>query len=119
MLDFARAGRGTCPATDGEAHRFQNLDLNRVRWRRSLHVLNSRDRVILVTGKAGVGKTCMMEEAVAGIKAGGHDVMTFAPSADASRACCGRKDLRMPTRWQGCCPIRDAGRRQRKSMVDR
>jgi hypothetical protein len=50
-----------------------------------LHVLNSRDRVILVTGKAGVGKTWMMEEAVAGIKAGGHDVMTFAPSADASR----------------------------------
>jgi ATP-dependent exoDNAse (exonuclease V) alpha subunit len=85
MLDFARAGRGACTRLNGDEHRFQNLDLNRGQVAAVLHVLNSRDRVILVTGKAGVGKTWMMEEAVGGIKAGGHEVMTFAPSAEASR----------------------------------
>ena len=36
-------------------------------------------------GPAGAGKTTMMQEAVAGIEAGGHRVFTFAPSAESSR----------------------------------
>ncbi len=49
------------------------------------HVLQSRDRVILIRGAAGVGKTSMMQEAVEAIEAKGIRVFTFAPSADASR----------------------------------
>ena len=36
-------------------------------------------------GPAGTGKTTTMQEAVAGIEAGGHKVFTFAPSAESSR----------------------------------
>ena len=50
-----------------------------------LHVLESRDKVTLIRGAAGVGKTTMMQEAVEAIEAGGKRVFTFAPSADASR----------------------------------
>ena len=48
-------------------------------------MLNSSDRVIIINGAAGVGKTTMMREAVDAIEAGGSKVFTFAPSADASR----------------------------------
>lgn len=46
-------------------------------------MLSSRDAVTLVRGGAGVGKTTMMQEAVAGIEAQGTKVFTFAPSAGA------------------------------------
>ncbi|MEZ6128908.1 MAG: MobF family relaxase [Planctomycetaceae bacterium] len=48
-------------------------------------LINSDDRVQLLLGGAGVGKTTLMREAVAAIEEGGHDVFTFAPSAEASR----------------------------------
>lgn len=48
-------------------------------------MLGSRDRVILVRGAAGTGKTTMMQEAREAIQASGHKLMAFAPSADASR----------------------------------
>ena len=49
------------------------------------HILSSRDRVILVRGAAGTGKTTLMREAVEGIEEGGHQVVVLAPSAGASR----------------------------------
>lgn len=85
MLDFARRGRGACAPLKGEPHQFDRDWLNAGQRRAVEHVLQSRDRVILVRGAAGVGKTSMMQEAVAAIEGQGRRVLPLAPSADASR----------------------------------
>jgi ATP-dependent exoDNAse (exonuclease V) alpha subunit len=85
MIGYARSGRGTEAKLCGKPHVFTRDRLNEGQRRAVLHVLASRDKVILVNGSAGVGKTTMMREAVEAIQAGGKRVFTFAPSADASR----------------------------------
>jgi conjugative relaxase-like TrwC/TraI family protein len=85
MMDFARNGRGTCSPLRGGPHHFRDAKLNAGQRRAIDHVLSSPDRVIIINGAAGVGKTTMMREAVDAIEAGGNKVFTFAPSADASR----------------------------------
>lgn len=85
MLTFARNGRGSLhPLVEGE-HAFTREWLNDDQRRAVKHVLGSRDRVTLIRGAAGVGKTTMMKEAVEAIEKTGTRVFTFAPSADASR----------------------------------
>ncbi len=85
MLDFARAGRGACPPLAPGPHRFAREWLNAGQRSAVLHVLHAPDRVLVVRGAAGVGKTSMMQEAVEAIQATGRRVSVFAPSADASR----------------------------------
>ena len=85
MLDFARDGRGTCQPLGSAEHRFRDGRLNAGQRRAVLHVLTTPDRVAVIRGAAGVGKTTLMVEAVAAVEAGGTRVFTFAPSADASR----------------------------------
>jgi conjugative relaxase-like TrwC/TraI family protein len=85
MIDFARDGRGTCAPFAKVVHAFKREWLNKEQRQAVQHVLQSQDRVIVVRGAAGTGKTSMMREAVEGIEAGGTKVFTFAPSADASR----------------------------------
>jgi conjugative relaxase-like TrwC/TraI family protein len=87
MLAFARKGRGTLAPIHARPaeHVFTDQRLNVQQRRAVLHVLGSRDRVTLVRGAAGVGKTTMMAEAARAIEAQGLSVHTFAPSADASR----------------------------------
>jgi conjugative relaxase-like TrwC/TraI family protein len=84
MLEFARSGR----------RKFQPLNkgwkirrdwLNKGQQAAVRHVIESRDAVIMVKGRAGTGKTSLMKEAVEAIEAGGKQVFTFAPSAEASR----------------------------------
>lgn len=85
MLAFAREGRGACrPIASGpmEFHREWLSDEQKSAVR---HVLGSRDRVILVRGAAGTGKTTMMQEARDAIEASGLKLMAFAPSSGASR----------------------------------
>ncbi|MBK9118172.1 MAG: relaxase domain-containing protein [Phycisphaerales bacterium] len=84
MLAFARNGRGTCRPLAPE-HAIHREWLNDAQRKAVRHVLESRDRVILVRGAAGTGKTSMMQEAAEGIESTGTRVFTFAPSADASR----------------------------------
>ena len=85
MIAFARDGRGTEQSSVRKPHVFQRDWLNEGQRRAVRHVLGSRDRVVLIRGAAGVGKTSMMQEAVEAIEANGKRVFTFAPSADASR----------------------------------
>jgi conjugative relaxase-like TrwC/TraI family protein len=85
MIAFARQGRGTQAKLGGKKHTIQREWLNEGQRRAVEHVLESRDRVILIRGAAGVGKTTMMQETVSAIEASGKQVFTFAPSADASR----------------------------------
>lgn len=47
-------------------------------------ILASTDRVIIIEGKAGTGKTSMMKAAVSALEAGGLQVFTFAPTSQAS-----------------------------------
>jgi len=85
LIDFARNGRG----------RFRPLgDLNRPVTREWLnagqrgairHALGSRDRVILIRGAAGTGKTTLEQEIGEALAAGGKTVIALAPSAQASR----------------------------------
>jgi conjugative relaxase-like TrwC/TraI family protein len=51
----------------------------------ALHILNSRDTVTGIVGKAGTGKTRMMRATVDAIEGAGHRVYAFAPSSQASR----------------------------------
>ncbi len=85
MLAFARNGRGTEAKLSGKRYAFTRDWLNEGQRRAVLHVIESRDKVVLIRGAAGVGKTAMMQEAVEAIREGGKRVFTFAPSADASR----------------------------------
>jgi conjugative relaxase-like TrwC/TraI family protein len=47
-------------------------------------ILDSMDRVIVVEGKAGTGKTSMMKSAVSAMESAGRKVFTFAPTSQAS-----------------------------------
>lgn len=94
MVQYARDSRGTRKALGAhpEARNaaFRGLTARgRTPDSRQIaaveHVLGSQDRVILVRGRAGTGKTTMMGAAREGIRAGGKAVFFFAPGAEASR----------------------------------
>ncbi|MBX3357333.1 MAG: relaxase domain-containing protein [Phycisphaeraceae bacterium] len=85
MLAFAKSGRGACRSLAPAGYQLTRDWLTDEQQAAVRHVLTRHDRVILVRGAAGTGKTTMMQEAADGIRAGGHDVLTFAPSAAASR----------------------------------
>jgi conjugative relaxase-like TrwC/TraI family protein len=85
ILDFARKGRGACKALAAGDHRFQRQWLNADQRQAVQHVLSSRDRVTLVRGAAGVGKTSAMQETIEAIEQTGKQVIPVAPSAGASR----------------------------------
>ena len=85
MLRFAREGRGVCRPLGPREHSIGNPTLNRDQLGAVVHLLSSRDRVTLIRGGAGTGKTTLLKEAVAGIEAGGRKVLAFAPTAGASR----------------------------------
>jgi hypothetical protein len=85
MVAFARDGRGTC-------HPFAPLDrpvadsrLSDEQRRAVARVLGSTDRVTLVRGAAGTGKTTLMTECVRGVGEGNKRVVVLAPTAEAAR----------------------------------
>jgi conjugative relaxase-like TrwC/TraI family protein len=84
-LDFARRGRGTCFQLGKRDRKFKRDFLNASQRAAVNHVLDSRDRVMMIRGAAGVGKTELMKEAVDAIQENGTQVFAFAPTADASR----------------------------------
>lgn len=84
ILRYAKSGVGTVQPLNAQwqiKRHWMNADQKRA----VTHVLNSRDTVSIIRGGAGTGKTTLMKEAIEGIEASGHRVMTFAPSAEASR----------------------------------
>ncbi|MCA9063754.1 MAG: relaxase domain-containing protein [Planctomycetaceae bacterium] len=84
VLDFARRGRNQLEALNPHWNAAGSR-LSREQSDAIHQLTHSRDRVQLVLGGAGVGKTTLMTEAVTAIEAGGNRVATFAPSAEASR----------------------------------
>ncbi len=99
MLAFARNGRGMCDSLGRHDYQFSDPlfhDATKDTKEQETairRVLRSHDRVIDVRGGAGTGKTTMMREVAQGvlreithgIKAGGHQIHAFAPTAEASR----------------------------------
>ena len=64
---------------------IQNVALNGEQQKAVKHTLASKDRVIIIEGGAGTGKTTLMKEITRGIEAAEKKIFAFAPSAEASR----------------------------------
>jgi conjugative relaxase-like TrwC/TraI family protein len=84
ILDCARAGRGACSALGSRDEKPVRDFLSDEQLSALRHVLSSTDRVVLLRGAAGTGKTTLMQETVGAIERNGKRVFTFAPSAGAS-----------------------------------
>ncbi len=83
VIAFARDGRLTSLPL-GQARSFPDLTgLNRDQCAAVTHVLTSADRLMIVRGGAGTGKTTLMAKAVEGIEGGGGKVHVFAPTSAA------------------------------------
>jgi conjugative relaxase-like TrwC/TraI family protein len=86
MIDLARNGRGRSAPLLGDrpwtptSNRYTKDQIAAIQ-----HVLSSPDKVILINGGAGTGKTTLMQAAIAAMEQVGRPVMVIAPSVDASR----------------------------------
>jgi conjugative relaxase-like TrwC/TraI family protein len=85
MLRFARSGRGRCLPLVLEPNLIRDGHLGTDQRAAVRHLVNSRDRVMILRGAAGTGKTALMRAAVGAIEASGKRVITLAPSAVAGR----------------------------------
>ena len=84
MVGIAKYGRASVPAINPD-HVIQDHRLNAGQRAAVHHLLGSCDRVAMVIGDAGVGKTTALQEAQRGASAAGVKVLALAPSAEASR----------------------------------
>jgi len=85
LINHARQGRGKCRPFAQDFNDFHRSDLTDEQKKAVRHILESRDTVILLRGKAGVGKTTLIKEAAEAIEKSGTKVFAFAPSSAASR----------------------------------
>lgn len=86
MISFAAAGKSSCrPLAERGKVEIRDQRLNAGQRRAVEHVLTSADKVVLIAGSAGTGKTALTQEAVAQIEERGKSVVMLAPSAQASR----------------------------------
>jgi conjugative relaxase-like TrwC/TraI family protein len=84
MLHFARTGRGACDPLGGFGkHAFQRTFLNSSQKQAVTELLASFDRVQILRGLAGVGKSTALGEVRDGIEAQGRQVLAVAPSTGA------------------------------------
>ncbi len=85
IIDFARRGRGTSKPIASK-NRIAVADWLSAEQQSALnHILTSTDRVMVVRGAAGVGKTTLMKEAAKAIHASDKRIVAVAPTAGASR----------------------------------
>ena len=84
LIKLAANGRATLPAMKVE-HAIEDHELNEDQRAAVRHLLGSRDRVSMLIGDAGVGKTRALKEALVGANDAGMQVVALAPSAAASR----------------------------------
>jgi conjugative relaxase-like TrwC/TraI family protein len=85
IIAFARDGRGTCKPMATEEQFTRQKDFQRLSAEQKsvvMHIGRSTDRVIVVEGDAGTGKTDALQVTIPGINTPG---IMLAPSADASR----------------------------------
>ncbi|MDA8021286.1 MAG: relaxase domain-containing protein, partial [Thermoanaerobaculia bacterium] len=91
LINLARAGKGACMPLAPDDHRlqgdiFHDPDTDTREQEAAIRqTLSSHDRIMIVRGGAGTGKTTLLKEVLAGIEANGRQVFAFAPTAEASR----------------------------------
>lgn len=84
VVSFARKGRNRCVALGSGDYGIRAEWLNHEQRNAIHHIWSSQDQVMMLRGGAGVGKTTLMGEAVAGIAAGGHRCFVFASTIPAT-----------------------------------
>ena len=86
VIGFAREGKAACARLDrGQDWEILDHRLNRGQQAAVRHVLSSLDRIMLIRGGAGTGKTTLLKEATTALTARGHGWVVLAPTAEASR----------------------------------
>ncbi len=84
MLEFASSTKGTVTPLNSRYEIQQNF-LNEGQRQAIQQLLNSNDRVSILLGSAGTGKSSLLFEVKNGIEQNGKKLLGFAPSANASR----------------------------------
>ena len=82
MVELARQGQGKLIPLYADA---PELKLKGQQAAAVTHVLTTSNRVSIIRGAAGTGKTTLMKEAIEKIEEAGKQVMVVAPTAQASR----------------------------------
>ena len=84
MLRIAASSKGTLPPLNTN-YAIQQDFLSEEQRKAVQLLLHSNDRVTVLMGAAGVGKTSLLSEYKNGVEQAGKQVLAFAPSAAASR----------------------------------
>lgn len=84
-LGAGRGGREGTPYEVGSLALREGVELNDAQKAAVEHLISSRDRLMLLRGGAGTGKTTLLREAAMAVQHGGHEVYAFAITSDASR----------------------------------
>jgi conjugative relaxase-like TrwC/TraI family protein len=85
MIAFARGGRGRCRPLGDPERPFTRDWFNDGQKAAVRHVLGSRDRVMIIRGVAGTGKTTLEQEIGEALVETGRPVVALAQSVKASR----------------------------------
>ena len=85
MLSLIRKGKHAFRALNEDYRGFTNVQLNEGQRGAIQHLLASNDRVSIISGKAGVGKTTLMKELKIAAGSQGKEIFAYAPTAHASR----------------------------------
>jgi len=78
------AGKGRHEAMN-EFWRIEDEKLNDQQRGAVMHVLNSKDWITGIAGRAGTGKTTLLHEVRRGIQSGMHKLIALAPTSEAAR----------------------------------
>ena len=85
LIAYARKGRGRYRPLGNPDRPFTRHWLNEGQQAAVRHVLGSRDRVAIIRGVAGTGKTTLEQELGEALAEAGRPVVALAPTAEASR----------------------------------
>lgn len=85
LVEFARDGRGRCRPLGDPKRACSRPWFNEGQKAAVAHVLGSRDRVMVIRGVAGTGKTTLEQEIGEAIKEAGRPVVALAQGSSASR----------------------------------
>ncbi|MBI1347066.1 relaxase domain-containing protein [bacterium] len=85
LIDFARLGRGRCRPLGSPERPCSRDWFNEGQKAAVAHVLGSRDRVMIIRGVAGTGKTTLEQEIGEALAEAGKPVVALAQSVKASR----------------------------------
>ncbi len=91
LMQHVRDGRGRVPPIIAGSYQFKNplfrdAKGNTQEQRAAIeHVMRSQDWVVGVIGRAGTGKTTLLQEIAAGVSAAGKRLVICAPTAEAAR----------------------------------